>query len=333
MPFNNTVLPTGYEWFTSANGYHIVGAGSTYAVGATGGSLTCTAGSTSSTGSHTGTLYRAGYCPYTTGDGAPYPASSALSASGEHTHTVTFSYTPAYQTLKFIKLTATGELTFPADCVFLTAGNTAPTGLSRDFDDERFLKAGSTKATAVASAATSISCSTAANHKHSDELNAFYNTGTTYTVYETEAAGSHAHATFDSETITQAIKRAYLSAWTSAAATLSPETGIIAMFESITPPYGWYLCNGSNGTPDLRDYFIVLSADGTTASAGANTLTLDIETVSDGDHDHQVTASTDTSTSYQYTYHSNSTGAHTHTITGSKSYTPPYYSLAFIMKA
>lgn len=34
-------------------------------------------------------------------------------------------------------------------------------------------------------------------------------------------------------------------------------TGMIVMFTGSTAPSGWALCNGSNGTPDLRDRFIV----------------------------------------------------------------------------
>lgn len=329
VPFNNTSLPDGWEWFTSANGYHIVGAGSTYAAAATGGSLTCSAGSTSSSGSHSGTTFYVNYS-----GGGSYNSYYGSVASGSHTHTISFSYTPAYQALKFIKLTSTGLDVFPIDSVILTNGNTAPTGLGRDFDDERFLKAGTTKATAAASAASSISCNTVSNHSHLAQTVTTTGSAGSYTpVYEyDENVGSHSHTSFGSETITQAIKRAYLSAWTSAAATLTPESGIIAMFESTTPPYGWYLCNGANGTPDLRDYFIVLSADGTTASAGDNTLALTITTNSTGAHEH-IGAATYNAYAVYTTNHSNSTGAHTHTITGSKSYTPPYFSLAFIMKS
>lgn len=33
--------------------------------------------------------------------------------------------------------------------------------------------------------------------------------------------------------------------------------GIIVMWNGITPPPGWVLCNGTNGTPDLRGRFIL----------------------------------------------------------------------------
>lgn len=54
-----------------------------------------------------------------------------------------------------------------------------------------------------------------------------------------------------------------------------PVGGII-MWRGTTPPAGWALCNGGNGTPDLRNKFIV--STGSTYSlnqqGGANTVTL-----------------------------------------------------------
>ena len=68
-------------------------------------------------------------------------------------------------------------------------------------------------------------------------------------------------------------------------------------------PTGWALCNGSNGTPDLRDRFVVGAgstyAVGGTGGAASVTLT---ESQIPG-HTHVITASTA------------SAGAHTHTIT------------------
>lgn len=171
-------------------------------------------------------------------------------------------------------------------------------------------------------------------------------------------------------------------------------SGFIGMWSGVTAPTGWYLCDGTNGTPDLRNRFIV--GAGTSyaigATGGADTVTLN-ETqipshthtisatssgagghnhsvsVSDPGHTHTFTAGAayGTPTTYYQAYaagagtnvvysssgsisaattgitaSASAVGDHTHTITASATTTggglahenrPPYYALAYIMKA
>lgn len=83
---------------------------------------------------------------------------------------------------------------------------------------------------------------------------------------------------------------------------LSPSTippGVIVMWSGsiATIPSGWALCNGANGTPDLRDRFVV--GAGSTYAVGAK----------GGNKDAIVPAHTHTAST-------NSTGAHTHSVSG-----------------
>lgn len=161
-------------------------------------------------------------------------------------------------------------------------------------------------------------------------------------------------------------------------------TGIITMWSGtlVSIPSGWNLCDGANGTPDLRNKFIMgagsvgYSAPGTTGGSSSITLstanlpahshTITATMDSQGAHTHAVTdpghahtytvvtgsggiaigggyGQVSTSTGTAYTGISiQSAGAHTHTITASASSVgsgtpfdprPPYYVLAFIMKA
>ena len=149
-------------------------------------------------------------------------------------------------------------------------------------------------------------------------------------------------------------------------------------------PSGWLLCNGSNGTPDLRDRFIVGagSSYAVAATGGADSITLDATqipshthsfsatTSSAGAHTHSITdpghthpgsylkqdgfgsgltsgGGTPVNYSGLITTEStgitvNSAGAHTHTVSGTSGATggglshenrPPYFALAYIMKA
>ena len=122
-------------------------------------------------------------------------------------------------------------------------------------------------------------------------------------------------------------------------------TGLIAMWSGSNAaiPDGWALCDGSNGTPDLRDRFVVGSGStyatgntggtnsGTTSPSGSHsptvTLTESTATVSkvaggqgiDATNVEAVTGVTGTvSTAVD----------HTHTVT----VLPKYYALAYIMK-
>lgn len=85
-------------------------------------------------------------------------------------------------------------------------------------------------------------------------------------------------------------------------------SGVILLWSGsiATIPGGWALCNGSNGTPDLRDRFVV--GAGSTysvgATGGANTVTLDATQIPS--HTHTVTTTGSTS----------SENAHSHTFSG-----------------
>lgn len=146
-------------------------------------------------------------------------------------------------------------------------------------------------------------------------------------------------------------------------------TGVIVMWSGsiASIPAGWLLCNGTSGTPDLRDRFIVgagstyaVAATGGSADAiaVAHTHTFSATTSSDGAHTHNLAvygASSASSGCYSGGPQvSNnpycrddanfvlSAGAHTHTVSGTTASTgssgtnanlPPYYALAYIMKA
>lgn len=159
-------------------------------------------------------------------------------------------------------------------------------------------------------------------------------------------------------------------------------SGIISMWSGTIAsiPSGWYLCNGSNGTPDLRNKFIV-GADADVTSLAKTTIT-GSATQTGGSKDavnvsHTHTATVDTvsltgtitgisesfnnsgscsgiftkQTGYGVTVTpiQNDAGnggqatldaSHTHAVTnstegssGTNANLPPYYALAFIMKA
>ena len=74
-------------------------------------------------------------------------------------------------------------------------------------------------------------------------------------------------------------------------------SGLISMWSGTIAsiPSGWYLCNGSNGTPDLRNKFIV-GADADVTSIAKTTIT-GVATVTGGTKDAVVVSHTHTATS------------------------------------
>lgn len=138
---------------------------------------------------------------------------------------------------------------------------------------------------------------------------------------------------------------------------LFPVGGIIMWSGSIsTIPSGWALCNGTNGTPDLRDRFVVGAGStfapgntGGTASQGISFITdshtLTVNEMPAHTHDYSfrsggynpwwqyANAATVSNTVTQATSSTGGGVGHSHTgsITLPK-LLPPYYALAYIMK-
>ena len=141
-------------------------------------------------------------------------------------------------------------------------------------------------------------------------------------------------------------------------------SGLIAIWSGAVGsiPSGWYLCNGQNGTPDLRDSFIL--GAGNTYAVGATGGSKDsivvshthtatsTSTVTDPGHNHTYNQATNTlpqSGNSTQVFTSNtsqststaSTGITVATTTtnatagvsGTNANLPPYYALAYIMKS
>ena len=118
--------------------------------------------------------------------------------------------------------------------------------------------------------------------------------------------------------------------------------GVILMWSgsSTNIPDGWLLCDGSNGTPDLRGRFIIGSNDDYEVNSVGGQTTIDFS------HKHSYSGTTnqtamtetvrngdDFNEDFPATYH-------THTYSGNTEYAgdteqnilPPYYALCYIMK-
>ena len=135
-------------------------------------------------------------------------------------------------------------------------------------------------------------------------------------------------------------------------------TGVILLWSGsiASIPAGWALCNGANGTPDLRDRFVVGAGStynvgvtggskdaivvehahtGTTASSGAHVHTIGVArsgsqsilNYGGGADSYVSSVATSAAGAYSSSITTNSTGS-----SGTNANLPPYYALAYIMK-
>ena len=146
-------------------------------------------------------------------------------------------------------------------------------------------------------------------------------------------------------------------------------TGMIMMFTGSSAPSGWAFCDGNNGTPDLRNRFIVGAGSSYSSgdTGGANDVTLtatqmpnhahyfsgsqshnhSFRGASGNDHNDStrvaVVMKNDTNFSYNFYTATNNTGVQSATVTisgnthqqgggAAHENRPPYYALAYIMK-
>ena len=139
------------------------------------------------------------------------------------------------------------------------------------------------------------------------------------------------------------------------AATPIPTGAILLWSGSIgSIPAGYVLCNGNNGTPDLRDRFIVgagstYAVDATGGSADAVVVShTHAATVTDPGHNHDYNLTTFVGTpglaaGGNFTSEENATATTTETtgitvtnasagVSGTNANLPPYYALCYIMK-
>lgn len=162
----------------------------------------------------------------------------------------------------------------------------------------------------------------------------------------TVALGASATATTQSagDNSTKVATTAYV-----AAAGIPSGCIVIWSGSSASIPSGWYLCNGANGTPDLRNRFVVGAtstyAVGATGGSADAIVVSHTHSVSDPGHSHTVGIQTKTldqnagSASLAgagTTATSSSTTGISISTTGSSGTNanlPPYYALCYIQKA
>lgn len=119
-------------------------------------------------------------------------------------------------------------------------------------------------------------------------------------------------------------------------------TGMILMFNGVTAPTGWQYCDGTNGTPDLRDRFVICSTATFPLNTSGGSLTSTLVLANLPDHIHgqngSISANSGDLGSGGQSFcgpGGNTTGISSPGWTPTPtpvSILPPYYALAYIMK-
>lgn len=315
---NDTTIPDGWTRFSAADNRYIIGAGNQYSAGDTGGSDRVLM-QTTTTGTHSDhPIYEIDF----QGSGG-YGELCANAVSGAHFHSVACTHKPQREKVVLIQADVEQQK-FPSSAVVLAAGAIDP--LSCVLSDNSMLFASSTIGTEQEE--TSFACSVAGSHVHgTEEIGGFEWTGYEET---SDNGGEHYHS-ISYYNITVAIKRKALRALSDNTEFLL-SAGVIGMWESLTPPDGWRLCDGLEGTVDLRDYFVEIRSDGAGDLIGSEN-SIDIYTDLSPNsfyHSHMGDAGGGPGTWNDEIYWKSV--SHTHSASINTAMIQPYYALSFIQK-
>lgn len=329
--------PAGWDIFTDADDHCIYGAGGSVPPGdsapATPATLTFS-GSTSTDGQHGGNAYdlRGNY--NSTGFG------NLGTSEGAHSHTYTMpAATPFFNPYNVRLAIKTGSVASGVPAAFYAFGIGAldGSGLSKSLAlAGRLIAANATEATPSAND-FSVSFETSSQSFSHNHMQYYSNAGPEIDFGQNifyriaDSGPAHTHQTTAYIKANPIRKRL---AMYSAGGGWTIQPGVIGMWSGsiASIPVDWSLCDGTNGTPDLRDAFIEVSDDSNEGTqTGDNTakpIVLSSESIG---HSHGAS-------SYLDGGKSGSTGGHSSVVyhnhlglTGSQSYTPALYALAFIM--
>jgi microcystin-dependent protein len=102
---------------------------------------------------------------------------------------------------------------------------------------------------------------------------------------------------------------------TQIAAVAAVPSGVILMWSGSVAsiPTGWRLCDGTNGTPDLRDRFIVGAGSSYAPGATGGSASVSIGTANLPSHSHTFSATSSSAGAHAHSGSTSADGAHTHT--------------------
>lgn len=324
--FKGATVPTGWTRFSTGDDKFIVGAGTSYTAGTDYGATTDTfAGTTNSTGGHSGGT------SFSAQDSSGGSNHCGNTTNGAHSHTYSKSINIVDEYQDYILIQADSDTTvLPQDAIVLSA--TSLSVLSNvDTSVDRFVRGAASYGGTGGSATPSdtVATNTTGAHKHGSASgsNGYESYGFSGRL-QNLSAGNHSHTA--TITVTLNTKQKYLSAWSPTAADGVMEiNGILLWPTNTAVPSGYVACDGTNGTPDMRDYHLRI---GTTANhgtgSGDNSASVSVTTSTNGNHEH---AGVPAKSYFCTSYHSNLRNNHSHTDSFSQTVDQSARAYTFIM--
>jgi len=364
LPYNSTAsVPSGWVAYTAPNGRSIIGADSTYPVKTSGGTYSVShTGRIATSGTHDGPVHNwnasfngdgdCSYCIKYDGD------AHHGYATGGHSHsniTGTVKVTPRRSGLRLIKLTSDSSSLVPHIGVFSAvdiSGNEEVQGTNFTEISTNSTYRSTVNINGISTVqdhyvgsdntankrlgdfknlSTAQTTSYEGGHHHGGVRRTLWTSNSGYyAVY----AGGHRH-TVQARSYTHNYSYYYLSMWESASHVIESSPNMIGMWEGVYPPEGWTLCDGTRGTPDLRNRFIRFAngASNRGHAGGEMKAQLGTLTSSNGHHNHIPSNQNSNAASTHLEIRHSGSVSHYHEGTDVKrKLTPQYYALSFIMK-
>ena len=334
-----TTVPSGWAAYNAADGRYIVGAGGALAVGATGGSANfpAIAGTSSVDGEHT----LSESIPVSRTGGKPGGVSyyDSTYSGGAHSHTFSFAASAADLLRRdnpmVIKVGA-DDLQVPPEVRVFGVYNANTTASKVIQFAGRLLRASASAADAGVISANIGGGVTSYDgiHTHKGIYDNYHDgsawAGVPMARSYDSSAGGHTHTVVAS--LQADVKRQALCVFGSATSYNIRPGFIFAWGGPVTGiPAGYVLCDGSSGSPDMRDRFAAFGADAKENPAGGNTVLARL-TFSTEYHGHDAGAIYTNRPGWISAAHSEY-AYHTHSQQVSAAFVPLYYALAFIMYA
>lgn len=283
---------------------------------------------TNTNGSHTGSSYT-----YTSGSSSSI---TGTFVAGAHSHTVTISSIDSNLKRKSYKLAkCVSASPLPSNIYILSDSNLS--GLSSvDVEETHMLLNSSSESSGIDGNNTiiiTLTTNSAGSHAHGGNGTPVYSGSEPY--YRSDSSdGSHFHTATDDDANDNTKKRTF-SLWSDVNETVGVISGSIMLWDSDTPPAGWVICDGTNGTPDMRDRYLSISNTASHGvSTGDNVVTFSgLTTSGAGSHRHYSGEGGTVGDPTQSGRHINFIDTHSHTInTFSARIRPEYHALHFIKK-